>query len=171
MDHTSITVAPVVLTDKALAQMHQVVRAAYCRYTGTPYKFRATEQTLNQTVRRALVPGTVVLGAFRQHTLIGTISLLSFEAAQKNPYVSEEGDVCLEQFAIPPEHQDTGIGFMLMRKAEEAATLSSATRIFLDTPSEASHLIRYYTRSGYKVYGDYEAFSTGQRNTIFSKIP
>ena len=163
------SLAPVALTEPLLEQLYQLVRRAYEMYRQTPYTFGAVTQSHEQLRRRMHKDGTLVLGAFDGMQLIGSISLLPYSAALDKFFVEDGTDVCLEQFVVSPSHQRRGIGHALMSEAEEIAAQCGAVRLLLDTPAEASHLRRFYEAHGYSSIGQFQPFTTPQRNVVYRK--
>ena len=160
---------PLILTEPALRELHELVKLAYSMYQGERYTFSAVEQSLQWTRKRAHRTGTVVLGINQEKALVGTLSLLPYSAAKHNAYVELATDVCLEQFAVHPNYQRRGMGRKLMDVAEDLIRRSLGRRVFLDTPSEASHLRRFYESLRYHDVGAYQPFGDGQENTIYCK--
>lgn len=169
-DFPKTLVKPMILTDAALRELHTLVHLAYAQYESEAYTFGAVTQSFQLTKKRAHRTGTVVLGMFCNETLAGTLSVLPYSAAKHNHYVEDGQDVSVEQFAVHPDFQRSGIGTLLMTVAEDLVRMFSGRRMFLDTPKEAGRLRSFYQRQGYSEIGEYQPFESGQKNIIYMKL-
>lgn len=108
------------------------------------------ERVLRQPLGIALRPEDVAEDALRQHfgalweqTLVGTVSLAVQGAAGR-----------IKQMAVHPEHQQQGIGQLLLAAAEDAARQQGMRRMVLHARETARG---FYERLGYTAFG--EAFT------------
>lgn len=76
----------------------------------------------------------------------------------------------ISQFGVEPSFQRKGFGRVLMAAAEELAVRDGAVELALDTAEPASHLIKWYTRLGYRYIEPVDwRPQTNYRSVVMSK--
>jgi GNAT superfamily N-acetyltransferase len=75
----------------------------------------------------------------------------------------------VHQFAVHPEHQGSGIGRMLLQRAERWAKDSGFMELAMDTAEQATHLVELYTRLGYRHVGWVQWPGKVYRSVVLSK--
>ena len=81
--------------------------------------------------------------------LVGTIVAQPTYAENDCAYFTRHGVAAVHQFAVHPEHQGSGIGRMLLQRAEQWARDSGFVELAMDTAEQATHFVELYTRLGY----------------------
>ncbi len=70
----------------------------------------------------------------------------------------KEDRIYLGMLSVSPEHQDSGIGKILLNAAEEYADTVNAKAIFMTVISVRAELIAWYKRHGYVETGEIKPF-------------
>jgi ribosomal protein S18 acetylase RimI-like enzyme len=87
----------------------------------------------------------------------------------ERPWYDRPEVASLGQFAVLPSHQSVGIGRRLSDAEELRAAESGAEEIALDTAEEASHLVSWYERCGYRFVEHAQWPGKAYRSVIVSK--
>jgi len=134
--------------DDSIAELTVLLHRAYAVLGAMGLNYTAVDQSEAVTLRRTRVgPCYVAVAGTR---LLGTIVFESAAKTRGSPWLARPEVSSLHQFAVLPEYQRTGLGGRLMDVVERLAAASGAEEIALDTAEPAAHLIRYYTKRGYR---------------------
>lgn len=83
--------------------------------------------------------------------IVGTISLYASDAASDSRHYRDARVASARQLGVDPHFQGKGVGTALLHLAEHWARHHGYTRLALDTPEPAGHLVDYYRRLGFGV--------------------
>lgn len=86
-------------------------------------------------------------------SLVGTIVVAGPNRASLCEYYRQPHVATVQQFAVDPLIQKTGIGSILLERCELWALEKGFREIALDTADLATHLISFYSAKGYVVSG------------------
>ncbi|GAB2492574.1 hypothetical protein GCM10027030_27450 [Luteococcus sediminum] len=132
------------------APLTDVLHEAYAELAGMGLNFTAVDQDVAMTARRAAA-GTCWV-AERGGQLLGTVTV-SFPpytpVLEKWPAAATPGTAWLNQLAVAPRAQGTGLAGMLFRTGVQWARDQGATLIGLDTAVPAAQLVALYRRWGF----------------------
>jgi len=101
--------------------------------------------------------------------LAGTIVFYGTTIASGCPWYDRPDVAGLGQFAVHPRHQSAGIGRQLLEAVERRAAETNAGEIALDTAEDASHLVSWYGRCGYRLVEQAQWPGKTYRSVIMSK--
>jgi ribosomal protein S18 acetylase RimI-like enzyme len=63
----------------------------------------------------------------------------------------QKDELYIDQIAVDPVRQRSGVGSWLLQRVEEVARSASARGLLLETPEMMEHLIRLYRRHGFEI--------------------
>lgn len=138
---------PLSATD-SMEELTDLLHRAYARLAGMGLRFVATHQDVETTIERC-AEGETWVGDVGGR-LFATVGLNPPGAPSVNPWYSRPGVAHIQQFAVSPELQGRGVGSALMELVEERAARLGATTLALDTSEQATHLIAWYSKRGYR---------------------
>jgi len=128
-----VTATPRQATDADLPAIRGVIRAAYARY-------------LDRMDR----PPAPVLNDYRAATAAGQVWVLGEPVIGVIVLMSEEDSLLVENVAVSPAAQGTGLGRGLMEFAERHALSSGLTRMTLYTNEVMTENLAIYAKLGYR---------------------
>ncbi|MDF1665593.1 MAG: GNAT family N-acetyltransferase [Planctomycetota bacterium] len=150
----------------SLEDLTKLINRAYQRLAKLGLKYVATWQGVDITTRR-VHEGQCFLAATKEE-ILGTI-VYHDQALTKGCNWYDRPDVSsFHQFAVEPRFQKFGLGAALMDQVEQCGRDSGAKEIALDTAEQASHLIQYYEKRGYRHVGFADWKETNYRSVILS---
>lgn len=132
-------------------ELTALLHRAYADLGARGWNYTAVDQPVETTRRRALDGECLV--AVDQGRIVGTVTVGLAGAMRDPPGYAREGMAIVNQFAVEPSLQGTGLGSRLLVRAEERARELGAATVALDTAEGATHLIRYYEARGYRLNG------------------
>ena len=135
--------------DDSVEEITSLLHRAYKKNAEMNFHFVATHQSSELTAER--LQGGVPFVAEQNGQIVGTITLEFPIEIPHGEYVTDRPLALFGQFAVEPKLQGSGVGFELLRRAEEEARRLGAAEICLDTAQGAKHLISYYERQGYQI--------------------
>ena len=151
----------------SIPEITRLLHASYRPLLEAGMRYLATHQDDATTLERCLKGETFL--AERGGEIVGTITLATAERTRGTPWYDRPDVVSFRQFAVRPDLQRSGLGSFMMDLVEERARASGASEIALDTSERAEHLIRYYTRRGYRFIEYTQWNDTNYRSVILSK--
>lgn len=98
-----------------------------------------------------------------QSEIIATVVL------NKTNYFTKTHSAYISQLAIHPSLKRQGLGSALIRFCEELAKKEGFESMQLDTAKPALHLVKWYTKMGYKTVGDVQWKEKNYESWIFEK--
>lgn len=131
-----------------------MIHSAYRQRAAKNLRYWATHQTVADTAQRFASGQGLVAEA--DGRLLGTLTVRPPQPEAEVALFRDPATWTLCQFAVLPEHQETGIG----RQSHGAALAHAGARgghtMALDTAAPATDLIAMYGRWGYRIVGEYD---------------
>ena len=151
----------------SIDELTLLLHRAYASLGNMGLNYTAVDQTPEVTAKRIRGGNCFVVTA--EAKLVGTIVAQPTYAQNDCEYFTRPGVAAAHQFAVHPEHQGLGIGRMLLARAEQWASESSFTELAMDTAEQATHLVKLYTRLGYRHVGWVQWQGKVYRSVVLSK--
>jgi len=130
-------------------------------------RYFATHQSVDQT-RDRIGNGTCFV-AVRDGVIVGTILYRRPGQSRGTPFYERPGVAKVSQLAVEPKLQQQGIATRLIDHAEKTARDDGALELALDTAEQATHLIEWYERLGYRFIEHADWDVTNYRSVVMSK--
>lgn len=143
-------IRPLAATD-SLAELTELIHAAYAPHLAAGLRFVGTHQTVEMTAER-LADGDAFV-AVSGHRLIGTVTARRPRPASSAPLYRDPHTWSIGQLAVSPVYKGRGLGRALHDAAVAHAVGQGATTIALDTAAPAAGLIALYESWGYRLVG------------------
>ena len=153
--------------DDSLDELTELLHRAYKPLADMGLKYVATHQTVDITLRR-ISRGTCFV-VEREGRIVGTITYRDPSQSRGAPYYERPDVAYVAQMAVEPEYQRQGIATRLMRHVEALARADGASELAFDTSEQATHLIEWYQRLGYRAVDQVQWDVTNYRSVIMSK--
>lgn len=151
----------------SVSELTELLHRAYKQLADMGMRFMATHQDDSITFDR-ISRGKCFLGLI-DNTIISTVTLYPPYATYGSPWYDTEHVAHFGQFGVEPHLQKQGIGFLMMDHVELVAKEDGIRELALDTSEKADHLIRYYTRRGYRFVEHTQWPDVNYRSVIMSK--
>lgn len=135
-----------------LGEITRLLHRAYAKHLEEGRRFNACHQPATRTQERFDEGEGLIM--IRQNKIVGTVAVKYREPLPYGNFNPDGPVACLGQFAVEPELQSLGLGYQLMRKAEQVARSVGAKYLALDTAQAAHHLVLYYQRAGFEIVGE-----------------
>lgn len=144
-----------------------LLHRAYAALSAQGWNYTAVDQSVEVTRRRG-TRGTCLV-AQRDGRLVGTIAVHGPDPRSECARFREPDVAILEQFAVEPSLQGTGIGDALFAEAEAVARRMGARRAFGDTAEGATHLVDWYARRGWRIVDTVQWPGKTYRSVVLQK--
>lgn len=132
-----------------LEEITSLIRSAYKVLADKGFRYWGTFQTVEDTKKRFSEGYPFVVES--EGKIIGTITLKTKHTGwEETPWYDREEVCFFTQFAVMPEQQKTGLGSSMMSFIENFAKEKGFKEISLDTCEDATSLIDYYEKRGYR---------------------
>ncbi|TAG46629.1 MAG: GNAT family N-acetyltransferase [Betaproteobacteria bacterium] len=151
----------------SIDELTLLLHRAYARLGKMGLNYTAVDQTPEVTAER--IRGGHCFVVTEHDRLVGTIVVQPTYADNDCEYFTKPGVAAAHQFAVDPNHQGTGVGRMLLARAEQWAMKSGFRELAMDTAEQATHLIDLYTRHGYRHVGWVQWRGKVYRSVVLSK--
>jgi GNAT superfamily N-acetyltransferase len=125
------------------------------------------DQSLGVTSRR-MSRGECLVALDRER-IVGTVTLEAPDRGAACDWYRRPEVASLHQFAVDPQHQGRGCGKALLHEATRWAQRHGFCELALDTPADASHLLRFYQAQGFRVVGEMQKSGCRYRSSVLSK--
>ncbi len=144
-----------------------LIRRAYKQLADLGLRYVATWQGADITLKRTKT-GECWVGEL-EGRIVATIILSYPPPHPESEWYKKPGVALVQQFAVEPELQRTGIGSALIDLMESRAAELGVSELALDTSEKATHLIEYYKKRGYRFveFADWDV--TNYRSVVLSK--
>ena len=127
----------------------------------------SVDQSVEATTRRMRRGECLV--ALDGDRIVGTATLEAPDRGAAFEWYRRPGVASLHQFAVDPRDQGRGCGKALLAEAGRLVRRNGWHELALDTPADASHLLRYYQDQGFRVVGHMQHTRRRYRSAILSK--
>jgi GNAT superfamily N-acetyltransferase len=152
----------------SIVELTALLHRAYARLGVMGLNYTAVDQTPEVTAERIRGGSCFVVSSGAK--LAGTIVTRPTYAENDCEYFTRHGVAAAHQFAVHPEHQGSGIGRMLLQRAEQWARELGFVELAMDTAEQATHLVELYTRLGYRHVGWVQWPGKVYRSVVLSKL-
>ncbi len=135
----------------SIAELTDLLHRAYKPLADAGMRYFATHQTEDQTRER--IAGGQCYIAILEGNVIGTVTLrfpAVYEGRHSSRWYSRPEVAKFGQFGVEPRLQGRGIGSRMLNQVERKARESGATELAFDTSENATPLIEYYSKRGFR---------------------
>lgn len=151
----------------SLVELTALLHRSYAKLSAMGLNYTAVDQSVETTARR--VSSGVCFVAMIEQELVGTILVRPTHEASHCEFFTQAGVATAHQFAVDPSRQGTGVGRMLLDRAEQWARDHDFLELAIDTAEKAEHLIQFFSRLGYRRVGVVEWPGKVYRSAVMSK--
>lgn len=151
----------------SIVELTGLLHRAYASLGKAGLNYTAVSQTAEVTAER--MRGGKCFIAVKGSKIVGTILAQPTYAKNACEYFTRLGVAAVHQFAVDPEYQGLGIGRMLLQCSEHWAEKAGFVELAMDTAEQATHLIEFYARLGYKRVGWVQWPGKVYRSVVLSK--
>lgn len=145
----------------------RLLHRAFARLAECGLHCGCADQDTSVTRRRALAGDCFV--AVCNGRIVGTMTLEARDLESPCEHFRNRNVATAHQFGIDPSWQHRGIGRALLAFASHWAAARGYTRLALDTPFPAAHLISFYRAQGFSLVDVVRFAERGYDSAIFSK--
>lgn len=151
----------------SITELTLLLHRAYARLGHMGLNYTAVNQTPEVTAQRIRGGNCFVAEADSQ--LVGTVVVQPTYTDNECAYFTRPGVAAAHQLAVDPAYQGSGVGRMLLQRAEQWAKASGFSELAMDTAEQATHLIELYARLGYHHVGGVQWTGKVYRSVVLSK--
>lgn len=151
----------------SVSEVTALLHRAYAPLAERGLRYVATWQDDEVTLRRAAGGECYLLRV--DGRMVGTVLFRAADRTSGCPWYDRPDVASFGQFAVLPELQGQGLGSRLVELCETRARETGARELACDTAEPAQHLVRFYTRRGYRVVETAQWDATNYRSVILSK--
>ena len=155
------------LPTDSIESLTALLHRAYAKLGVAGLNYTAVDQTSEVTVAR--IGDGVCFVAVSGGQLVGTIVVQPPNSSSHCEIFTRSHIASAHQFAVDPHFQGSGIGRVLLSRAESWAREAGFSELALDTAIPASHLIAMYSRLGYREVGSVQWSGKKYQSVILSK--
>lgn len=163
---TAASIRPLEPTD-SLAELTDLLHRAYARLGAMGLNYTAVDQDEAATGRRAS-RGTCLVATL-DGRLVGTVCVRRGDPRDTCAFYHRSDLAIVEQFAVDPALQGSGLGSRLLEAAEGLARAQGLRLAALDTAMPAVHLIRFYASRGWSVVDETQWPGKRYRSVVMTK--
>ncbi len=131
----------------SLDELTWLLCQAYAPLGAAGLNYTAVNQTADVTQSR-ISKGQCLL-ALMEGVMVGSVVVAPPRTQSLCPHFNQPDVASINQFAVLPTYQGSGIGSSLLEQGEAWARAKGYQRMALDTAESAHDLIYYYTNRGY----------------------
>lgn len=151
----------------SLVALTELLHRAYAPLGAAGLNYTAVDQSVDVTRER--IRGRACAVAISNGRIVGTVTVHGTQANSTCVWLQRDGVAALNQFAVEPTLQHTGIGTELLNWAEQWALRRRYAELALDTAEPATHLVDYYIRRGYRRVDSVQWEGKVYRSVVLSK--
>ncbi len=151
----------------SVTELTDLLHLSYRQLAARGLRYVATHQDEDITRRR--IAGGQCFVATIGDRLVATITLKSQGPAHGCDWYRRPGVAYCAQLGVEPDLQRRGIGALLLDVVEQRAWLTGSEQIALDTSEQATDLIGWYGRRGYRQVQQVDWEVTNYRSVVLSK--
>jgi GNAT superfamily N-acetyltransferase len=163
---TPVIIRPLAPAD-SIAELTNLLHRAYKPLADMGLRFVATWQD-EAITRRRIAKGECWV-AEEAGRLVGTVTFLPIASTSGSPWYDRPDVASLQQLAVDPSRQGSGLGGRLIDTALERARATGAAELALDTSEQALHLIELYSRRGFRFIEHVRWPAVNYRSVVMSK--
>jgi GNAT superfamily N-acetyltransferase len=149
------------------AELTDLIHRSFAPLAAAGLRYWGTYQTEEDTRHRCGLGECWVAEA--DGRLVGTITWRHAPKAEDPVHYHAPGVAVFGQLAVDPAMQRTGVGGLLLSKAEERAKESGFTEMACDTAAPHAKLVAFYARRGYREVARHQWNDTNYESVILSK--
>ena len=164
-DGKKVLIRPIAQTD-SYTELTELLHRAYNATMDAGVVFYASHQS-EEITRERVEAGACFVGV-ADSKIVATITTYHGKNAQCEWY-RDPGVWFFGQFAVEPELQKSGIGRKMIDVVEEYVRLHNAIELALDTAENATNLIAYYTKRGFRQVGRVKWDDVDHHSIVLSK--
>lgn len=153
--------------DDPISDITALLHRAYRPLADMGLRFVATYQDDDMT-RERLFDG-IGFVALLDDVIVGTVSAYPAIDSEECAWYRMSGVWAFGQFAVEPDLQKSGLGSAMLQFVEEVSRREGGLELALDTSEQATHLIDYYTRRGFRFIEHVQWPVTNYRSVVLSK--
>jgi GNAT superfamily N-acetyltransferase len=153
-------------TDSA-EELTDLLHRAYVQLGEMGLNYTAVDQSVERTLRDVTQDTCIVAVAASQ--LVGTILVRGPQPSWNCDWYRRPTTASACRFAVSPERQSRGLGSRLLQEAEIWAREQKFGELAVDTAEQATHLIGFYTRRGYRFIETVQWPGKTYRSVVLSK--
>ncbi|GAA3443286.1 hypothetical protein Pve01_27650 [Planomonospora venezuelensis] len=147
-------------------ELTTLLHRAYADHAAAGLVFFASYQSPEDTLSR-LDRGECWI-ALEQETIIGSVTVTGAYGTPPG-YPSSADAGSFWQLAVDPARRGTGLGHRLLTLAETRIAALGASRVVIDTSSQATDLLAWYSRRGYASIGTWRWDVTNYDSVVLAK--
>ena len=153
--------------DDSIEELTELLHRGYKILADMGLRYLATHQD-SETTRRRIDRAECFVAEYRGR-IIATATFNMPGATSGSPFLDRDDVGEFQQFAVEPELQQMGIGGLMMDFIENYARKKGVKELSLNTAEQATHLIAWYEKRGYR-FIEYTSWDvTNYRSVIMSK--
>lgn len=152
-----------------LVELTDLIHAAYAELGRMGLNFTGVDQSVETTADRC-ADGETWVAVDAEGALVGTATMTFPDPYDHCVYYRDLAQVALNQFAVHPTLQRSGIGARLITQIEHRAVELGYRALALDTAIPAQHLYDWYRRQGFEPMGEIQWGSKRYRSVVMRKL-
>ncbi|OUC96056.1 GNAT family N-acetyltransferase [Streptosporangium minutum] len=150
----------------SVEELTTFLHRAYADHAAAGLVFFASYQAPEDTLNR-LDKGECWI-ALEQEAIIGSVTVTgAYDTPPGYPSSTDAGSFW--QLAVDPARRGTGLGHRLLALAETRIATLGASRVVIDTSSQATDLITWYRHHGYTSIGTWKWDVTNYDSVVLAK--
>jgi GNAT superfamily N-acetyltransferase len=153
--------------DDSIEDLTELLHRAYRPLGEAGLNFTAVDQSVEVT-RSRIAHGTCFV-AINDGRIVGTVTVEPPYADSPCEYYRTPAVAAAHQLAVEPEIQGSGLGALLLKRAEDWARDKGYRELAIDTAAPAAHLIDYYKRRGFQPVGRVQWRGKTYESVVLSK--
>lgn len=167
-NNTTTVIIRAVQPDDDLAQLTNLIHAAYAPHAAKGLRYWGTHQSIDDTAKR-LSTGQGFIAELNGE-YVGTITVRPPQPESPIKLYRQPHTWSISQFAVSPEFKGKGLGKALHEAALAHARSNGARAIGLDTAAPATSLIAMYQAWGYEIAGEHKWPQTNYLSVLMHRV-
>lgn len=165
--HATSLVIRLLRPDDSITELTELLHRAYRPLADRGMNYVAATQD-DATTRRRISGGECYLALLGTRT-VGTITLHPPRHDVHTPWYCRPDVATFQQFAVEPSLQNRGVGSALLTEVERRAGEAGHAELAFNTAENASELIEFYARRGYRFIEHVRWPHAKYRSVVMSK--
>ncbi len=150
-----------------LSELTRLLNRSYKKMADRGFSYLAASQDVEMTKKRIQEGKCFV--ATLENKIIGTICYYFPVRASAHKWYNQPFVASYGQFAVASEFQKQGVGNALIQFVEKLALQDGAMEISIDTAENATELVNYYKKKGYRFVDHAQWETANYRSVVLSK--